>query len=138
MVAASAGRLRSARSVRSSTCALTRRRRRRCPRRGDPTNQSCECQHQCIARDDRKAFCESVARWIEGRRRQTDGFDEDVTDSHERAVQKAPIFGHFSREERAEGKKKPIREAYADRRVRERCQTRNQKKRRLSSSLGQP
>jgi hypothetical protein len=29
--------------------------------------------------------------------------------------------------ERTSGKKKPIREAYADRRVRERCQTRNQK-----------
>src|SRR2546427_2461864 len=33
------------------------------------------------------------------------------------------------------GKRKPIREAYADRRVRERCQTRETKKRRLSSSL---
>ena len=32
-------------------------------------------------------------------------------------------------------KKKPIREAYADRRVRERCQTRKSKKRRLLSSL---
>ena len=31
------------------------------------------------------------------------GFDEDVTDSHERAMQKAPIFGYFSGEERAEG-----------------------------------
>src|SRR5437867_13323542 len=33
------------------------------------------------------------------------------------------------------GKRKPIREAYADRRGRERCQTRETKKRRVSSSL---
>lgn len=42
MVAASAGRLRSARSVQSSTSARTRRRRRRCPRRCDPASQNCD------------------------------------------------------------------------------------------------
>src|SRR5205085_11722332 len=87
----------------SSTCALTRRRRRRCPRRCDPPNQSCEREHQYVARDDGQAFCESLARRVEGRWSETDRFDEDVAHSHERAVQKAPIFGYFARQEPAEG-----------------------------------
>src|SRR5438034_8805828 len=183
MAAASVGRLRSARSVRSTTSARTRRRRRGCLRRGDPTSKSCERKHQGVARDDGQTLRDPVTRRLERRRRETDGLDEHVTDTNERAVVKTPVFGQFSGQNRTKGdttkrrsdtkdrcgwrggemkngcdrgrqenaggdrdlihgrerplpcdatrvppgKKKPIREAYADRRVRERCQTRNQK-----------
>jgi hypothetical protein len=46
--------------------------------------------------------------------------DRDLIDGWENALLCDAI-------ERTPGKKKPIREAYADRRVRERCQSRNQK-----------
>jgi hypothetical protein len=46
--------------------------------------------------------------------------DRDLIDKWKRTLLSDAI-------ERTPGKKKPIREAYADRRVRERCQMRNQK-----------
>src|SRR2546428_12260147 len=103
MAAASAGRLRSARSVRSTTSARTRRRRRRCLRRCDPASKSCERKHQGVARDDGQTLREPVARRLERRRRETDGLDEHVTDTNERAVVKPPVFGQFSGQNRAKG-----------------------------------
>src|SRR5437667_64232 len=43
----------------------------------------------------------AVARRLERRRRETDGLDEHVTDSNERAVVKTPVFGQFSGQNRA-------------------------------------
>src|SRR5207247_2322703 len=117
MVVVSAGRRRSAPSVRSTTSARTRRRRRRCPRRCDPTCKCRDGQQQRVARDDQNALGQTVAGGLERRRRETDRFDQHVTDTNERAVIETRIFGQFSGQKRAD---------------------RDTTKRRLSSPLRQP
>jgi hypothetical protein len=75
-------------------------------------------------RGDTKDRCGGRGRQMEkgsdrGRHENSDR-DRDLVDGWK----SAPLCDAV---ERTPGKKKPIREAYADRRVRERCQTRNQK-----------
>ena len=73
-------------------------------------------------RDDTKVRCRGRGRQTEegrdrGRHENADR-DGDLVDGWKSALLCDVV-------ERTPGKKKPIREAYADRRVRERCQTRN-------------
>jgi hypothetical protein len=81
---------------------------------GDTTKWRGDTKDRCTGRDR-----EAKQRRDRGRYENADG-DRDLIDGWKSTLLCDAV-------ELIPGKKKPIREAYADRRVRERCQTRNQK-----------
>jgi len=81
---------------------------------GDTTKRRGDTKDRCSGRGG------ETKNGRNGGRHENAGGDRDLIDGWKSALL-------CDATERTSDKKKPIREAYADRRVRERCQTRNQK-----------